>query len=43
MKRHLARIRAVLDRLEDGPVGDALGVALLFAVLWLVLLIGEHP
>jgi hypothetical protein len=40
MKRHLARIRAVHDRLENSRLGDALGVVLLFGLLYLGLWFG---
>ena len=34
MKHHLALIRAVHDRLENSRLGDALGVVLLFGLLF---------
>lgn len=40
MKRQLARIRAVHDRLENSLLGAALGVALLFGLLYLALWAG---
>jgi hypothetical protein len=40
MKRHLARIRAVHDRLENSRLGAALGVVLLFGLLYLGLWFG---
>lgn len=43
MKRHLARIRAVFDRLEDGWLVPACSVALLFGSLFVMLSIGGQP
>ena len=43
MKHHLSRLRAVLDRLENSWVVEALGVALLFGLLYLELLPGGRP
>lgn len=40
MKRHLARLRAVHDRLENSLLGDALGVVVLFGLLFLALWAG---
>jgi hypothetical protein len=43
MKRHLSRIRAMVDRLEDSWIGHALSVALLFGLLYLMLSLGGRP
>ncbi len=43
MKRHLARLRAVHERLENSWIVEALGVALLFGLLYLALLPGGQP
>ncbi len=43
MKHHIARLRAVLDRLENSWIVEALGVALLFGLLYLALLPGGRP
>jgi hypothetical protein len=40
LRRLLARIRAVHDRLENSLLGDALGVVLLFGLLFLALWAG---
>ncbi len=43
MKRHISRLRAVYDRLENSWIVEALGVALLFGLLYLALLPGGRP
>jgi hypothetical protein len=43
MRHHLSRIRAVWDRLENSWIVEALGVALLFGLLYLALLPGGQP
>jgi hypothetical protein len=43
MKRHLARLRAVHERLENSWTTDALGVAALFGLLYLALRFGGQP
>jgi hypothetical protein len=43
MKRHLARLRAVHERLEKSWTVDALGVAALFGLLYLALRFGGQP
>jgi|LakMenEpi03Aug12_release.lakeMendotaPanAssembly.Ray.scaffolds.fasta_scaffold3990267_2 hypothetical protein len=43
MTHHLSRLRAVCDRLENSLISDAIGVALLFGLLYLVLSFGCRP
>jgi hypothetical protein len=43
MKHHLARLRAVCDRWEDGWLVPACSVALLFGSLFVMLSIGGQP
>lgn len=43
MTHHLSRLRAVCDRLENSLISDAIGVALLFGILFVMLSIGCQP